>query len=83
MFHLSSHIVIYLKNYFTFSTNNKKRVHNNWQRQTDREPTDREQRRSAEKGDPKYIFTIPRAIYLAQTLTLWRNHCDKITDENM
>ena len=29
---------------------------------TDREPTDREQRRLAEKGDPKYIFTIPRAI---------------------
>ena len=27
-----------------------------------REPTDREQRRLAEKGDPKYIFIIPRAI---------------------
>ena len=29
---------------------------------TDREQTDRGQRRLAEKGDPKYIFTIPRAI---------------------
>ena len=29
---------------------------------TDREQTDRVQRRLAEKGDPKYIFTIPRAI---------------------
>ena len=26
---------------------------------TDREQTDRGQRRLAEKGDPKYIFTIP------------------------
>ena len=29
---------------------------------TDREPTDREQRRLAEKGDPKFIFPIPKAI---------------------
>ena len=29
---------------------------------TDRKQTDREQRRLAEKGDPKCIFTIPRAI---------------------
>ena len=32
-------------------------VHDNWPQQTDRE-----QRRLAEKGHPKYIFTIPRAI---------------------
>ena len=38
-------------------------VHDNWPWQTDREPTDREQRRLAEKGDPKYIFAIPRAIF--------------------
>ena len=43
------------------------RVHDNWSQQTDREPSDREQtdceeRRLAEKSDPKYIFTIPRAI---------------------
>ena len=29
---------------------------------TDREQADREQRRLAEKGDSKYISTIPRAI---------------------
>ena len=29
---------------------------------TNCEQTDREQRRLAEKGDPEYIFTIPRAI---------------------
>ena len=29
---------------------------------TDREQTDRGQRQLAEKGDPKYIFAIPRAI---------------------
>ena len=45
---------------------------------TDREPTDREQtdceqRRLAEKGDPKYIFTIPRAILPKPSL------CDKVT----
>ena len=32
-------------------------VHDSWSRQTDCE-----QRRLAEKGDPKYIFTIPRAM---------------------
>ena len=43
---------------------------------TDREQiehlqSDREQRRLAEKGNSKYIFTIPRAILpIAQTLTL-------------
>ena len=40
---------------------------------TDREPTDREQRRLAEKGYPKYIFTIPRAILRKPSL------CDEIT----
>ena len=45
---------------------------------TDREPTDHEQtdceqRRLAEKGDPKYIFTIPRAILPKPSLS------DKIT----
>ena len=35
--------------------------------------TDREQRRLAEKGDPKYIFTIPRAILPKPSL------CDEIT----
>ena len=45
---------------------------------TDREPTDhvqtdRRQRRMAEKGDPKYIFTIPRAILPKPSL------CDEIT----
>ena len=40
---------------------------------TDRELTDREQRRLAEKGDPKYIFTIPRAILPKPSL------CDEIT----
>ena len=39
----------------------------------DREQTDREQRRLAEKGDPKYIFTIPKAILPKPSL------CDKIT----
>ena len=53
-------------------------VHDNWLRQTDREPTDREQtdreqRRLAEKGDPKYIFTIPRAILPKPSL------CEEIT----
>ena len=53
-------------------------VHDNWPRQTDREPTDREQtdreqRWLAEKGDPKYIFTIPRAILHKPSL------CDEIT----
>ena len=46
----------------------------------DREPTDREQtdcgqRRLAETGDPKYIFTIPRAILPKPSL------CDEISDE--
>ena len=44
-------------------------VHDNWPRQTDRE-----QRRLAEKGDPKYIFTIPRAILPKPSL------CDEITE---
>ena len=35
--------------------------------------TDREQRRLAGKGDPKYIFTIPRAILPKPSL------CDEIT----
>ena len=35
--------------------------------------TDRKQRRLAEKGDPKYIFTIPRAILPKPSL------CDEIT----
>ena len=35
--------------------------------------TDCEQRRLAEKGDPKYIFNIPRAILLKPS------RCDKIT----
>ena len=58
-------------------------VHDDWPRQTDREPTDREptdreqtdreQRRLAEKCNPKYIFTIPRAILPKPSL------CDKIT----
>ena len=34
---------------------------------------DREQRRLAEKGDPKYIFTIPKAILPKPSL------CDEIT----
>ena len=50
-----------------------KRVHNNWPRQTGREQTDCEQRRLAEKGDPKYIFTIPRDILPKFLL------CDEIT----
>ena len=38
---------------------------------TDRKQTDREQRRLAEKGDPKYIFSIPiPQSHLAQTLIL-------------
>ena len=54
------------------------RVHDNWPQQTDCEPTEREQtdrkeRRLAEKGDPKYIFTIPRAILPKPSL------CDEIT----
>ena len=49
-----------------------KGVHDNWPRQTDREQADHEQRRLAEKGDSKYIFTIPRAILLKASL------CDKI-----
>ena len=45
---------------------------------TDREPTDRKQtyrrqRRLAEKGDPKYVFTIPKAILPKPSL------CDEIT----
>ena len=40
---------------------------------TDRKQTDRVQRRLAEKGDPKYIFTIPRAILPKPS------RCDKIT----
>ena len=53
-------------------------VHDNWPWQTDREPTDRkqtdsEQRQLAEKGDPKYIFTIPIAILPKPSL------CDEIT----
>ena len=52
--------------------------HDNWPQQTDREPTDREQtdreqRRLAENYDPKYIFTIPRAILPKLSL------CDEIT----
>ena len=44
---------------------------------TDREPTDRKQTdrgqcQLAEKGDPKYIFTIPRAILPKPSL------CDEI-----
>ena len=35
--------------------------------------TDRKQRRLAEKGNPKYIFTIPRAILPKPSL------CDKLT----
>ena len=49
-----------------------KRVHDNWSRQTDCEQADREQRRLAEKGDFKYIFTIPRAILPKASL------CDEI-----
>ena len=48
---------------------------------TDREPTDREQCRLSEKGDPKYIFTIPRAILPKPSLvtkSLRRNHCNEI-----
>ena len=48
-------------------------VHDNWPQQTDRKQTDREQRRLAEKSDPKYIFTIPRAILPKPSL------CDEIT----
>ena len=48
-------------------------VHDNWPWQTDRKPTDCEQRELAEKGDPKYIFTIPRAILPKPSL------CDEIT----
>ena len=44
---------------------------------TDREQSDREQRRLAEKGTPKYIFTIPRAILPKPSL------CDEISDEIM
>ena len=40
---------------------------------TDCEPTDREQRWLAEKGDPKYIFAIPSAILPKPSL------CDEIT----
>ena len=40
---------------------------------TDREQTDSEQHRLAEKGDPKYIFTIPRAILSKPSL------CDEMT----
>ena len=40
---------------------------------TDREQTDRKQHRLAEKGNPKYIFTIPRAILPKPSL------CDEIT----
>ena len=41
--------------------------------QTDRKQTDHEQRRLAEKDDPKYIFTIARAILPKPSL------CDEIT----
>ena len=44
-----------------------------WRETTDRKQTDRVQRQLAEKGDPKYIFTIPRAILPK------RSRCDKIT----
>ena len=37
-------------------------VHDNSPRQNNREQTDREQRRLAEMGNPKHIFTISRAI---------------------
>ena len=40
---------------------------------TDRKQTDRKEHRLVEKGDPKYIFTIPRAILPKPSL------CDKIT----
>ena len=40
----------------------KQRVHDNCLQKTDHEQTDHKQRQSAKKGDPKYIFTIPRAI---------------------
>ena len=39
--------------------------------------TDRKQRRLAEKGDPKYISTIPKAILPKPSL------CDEISDEIM
>ena len=48
------------------------RVHDNWSRQTDCEQADREQRRLAEKGHSKYIFTIPRAVLPKASL------CDEI-----
>ena len=53
-------------------------VYDNWPQQTDHESTDRkqtdsEQRRLAEKSNPKYIFTIPRAILPKPLL------CDEIT----
>ena len=53
---------------YELETGPKIRVHNNCPRQTDRE-----QRRLAKKGDPKYIFTIPRAILPKPLL------CDEIT----
>ena len=40
---------------------------------TDREPTDREQRQLAGKGDPQHISTIPRAVLPKPSL------CDEIT----
>ena len=58
-------------------------VHDIWPQQTDREQTnckqtnrkqtDREQRQLAEKGDSRYIFTIPGAILPKLSL------CDEIT----
>ena len=48
-------------------------VHTEGSMTTDREQTDREQRRLAGKGDPKHIFTIPRAILPKPSL------CDEIT----
>ena len=43
---------------------------------TDHEQTDRKQRLLAEKGNPKYIFTIPRAILPKPSL------CDEIMRQN-
>ena len=43
-----------------------------WSTTTDREQTDRWQRRLAEKNEPKYIFTIPRGILPKPSL------CDEI-----
>ena len=59
-------------------------AHDKWPPQTDREhtdreQTDREQRQLAEKGDSKYILLSPEPS--CPTLTLWRNHCEEISDQ--